>query len=161
MPQPVVSTIQRLVASSPETQTESRPASDATSVSLAPKGEPGATGELKESFSPARNTSIRAGQGKICSRPTTKPVELKDRSNPRLEVEIMGLSQFLFPLERTRRGRRRRFRPRPPDRSAIGPRAGQPSKPDPGRSARASHFARRNPLRCALRRLAGGFPSHI
>src|SRR5437899_625524 len=56
MPQPVVSMIQRLTYSPPNTQREFRPARAPTSTSVTPKGEPGAIGSLKGSW------SFRAGR---------------------------------------------------------------------------------------------------
>src|SRR5439155_26753216 len=56
MPQPVVSMIQRLTYSPPNTQREFRPARAPTSTSVTPKGEPMAIGALKGSW------SFRAGR---------------------------------------------------------------------------------------------------
>src|SRR5438034_7336037 len=56
MPQPVVSTIQCLTYSPPNTQRELRPARAPTSTSVTPKGEPRAIGALKGSW------SFRAGR---------------------------------------------------------------------------------------------------
>src|SRR5437764_5469827 len=62
MPQPVVSMIQRLTYSPPNTQREFRPARAATSTSVTPKGEPVAIGALKDSCcSRASRAEARTG----------------------------------------------------------------------------------------------------
>src|SRR5437762_12353611 len=104
MPQPVVSTIQCLTYSPPNTQRELRPARAPTSTSVAPKGEPGAMGALKGSW------SFRAGRaGPVAAkngarmRPAPRVRLLRDRVSRKDRRECRE-GEMILPLCTGRNG---------------------------------------------------------
>src|SRR5947209_18126131 len=95
MPQPVVSTIQRLEVSLPKTQTELRPARAATSLSVKSKGEPEATAVVKGSRS---GNATRRGAGQAPShgrKLNTHPVRVSERRN---DLRELRRTEIILPL---------------------------------------------------------------
>src|SRR2546427_7992662 len=101
MPQPVVSTIQRLTYSPPNTQRESNPARAATSTSVTPKGEPGAIGAPKGSWSFRAGPAAAKNGARICPAAGTRP--LRD-SVWRKDLREYREDEMLLPLFRCRNG---------------------------------------------------------